>query len=83
MALTPQSVILGPRADTELVIVVCTDADGNTHNEYVRDTTLRKSLADATPRDRATVEATLLSRATTQIYDRANPPQLTNDRNEP
>ena len=82
MSLTPKSVLLGPRADKELVIVVCEDADGNTHNEYVRDATLRKSLSDATPRDRASVEATLLSRATTQIYDRANPPTPANDRNE-
>ena len=82
MSLTPQSVILGPRADKELVIVVCTDADGNTHNEYIRDAALRKSLADATPRDRASVEATLLSRASQQVYDRANPPTPANDRNE-
>ena len=82
MSLTPREVILGPRADKSLVIVVCTDADGNTHNEYVRDASLRKSLADATPRDRASVEATLLSRASQQVYDRANPPQPADDRNE-
>ena len=82
MSLTPLSVQLGPRSDKSLVIVVCEDAEGNTHNEYVRDATLRKALANATPRDRASVEATLCSRATTQIYDRANPPQP-NDRNEP
>lgn len=73
MSLTPQSVILGPRADKSLVIVVCTDADGNTHNEYVRDEALRASLSVAPARDRGAVEATLLSRASTQIYDRENP----------
>ena len=82
MSLTPRSVHLGPSADKSLVIVVCTDAEGNTHNEYIRDAALRKSLADATPRDRASVEATLLSRATTQIYDRANPLTPADDRNE-
>ena len=69
---------LAPRADKSLVIVVCTDADGNTHNEYVRDTDLRRTLSTATVvRDKADAEATLLSRATTQIYDRANPQPAT------
>ena len=82
MSLTSQSVQLGPRADKSLVIVVCTDAEGNTHNEYVRDATLRKSLADATERTREATESTILSRASQQIFDRANPPTPADDRNE-
>ena len=82
MSLTPRSVLLGPPADKSLVIVVCTDAEGHTHNEYVRDAALRKSLADATERDKPAVEATIITRATTQQYDRANPPTPANDRNE-
>ena len=83
MSLTPRSVHLGPSADKSLVIVVCTDAEGNTHNEYVRDTDLRRTLSTATVvRDKADAETTLLSRATTQIYDRANPLTPADDRNE-
>lgn len=42
--LTPQRVQLGPNADKELVIVVCTDEEGETHNHYIRDKSLRTQL---------------------------------------
>ena len=42
---TPHSAILGPPSDKEMVIVVCTDEDGNTVNHYLRDRALRDSLA--------------------------------------
>lgn len=75
MTLTPRAVQLGPTSDPELVIVVCEDADGNTHNEYVRDARLRKSLSDATTVcEHRDAEVPILSRATAQIDLRANPP---------
>lgn len=83
MSITPQSVLLGPRADKELVIVVCTDADGNTHNEYIRDAGLKQRYdAEPTGRDKADADDIAVTKALAQIDLRANPPTPADDRNE-
>ena len=49
--LTPHTVIPNAApADDELVIVVCTDERGHTHNHYIRDAALKAELVNADTR---------------------------------